>query len=116
MLNTIEQDARALYDGGWRSKDRGELVLQYELGENEADTLVRELERIEVSTKKRISIDNGSTFITPAEAIKNMSWDVIVNAMDDEVREKVHAELAPCTNTEFLNRYLELASEDLIVG
>ena len=116
MLNTIEQDARALYDGGWRSKDRGELMLQYELGEGEADALVREFEKIETSTKKRISIDNGNTFATPAKAVKNMDWDAIVNAMDDEVREKVHAELAPCTGTEFLNRYLELASEDLIVG
>ena len=116
MFNTIEQDARALYDGGWRSKDRGELILQYELGESEADVLVRELEKIEASTKKRISIDNGSTFITPAEAVKDMDWDVIVNAMDDEVREKVHTELAPCANTEFLNRYLELASENLIIG
>ena len=116
MLNTIEQDARVLYDGGWRAKNRGELILQYELGEGEADALVRELKKLEASTKKRISIDNGSTFITPAEAVKSMDWDAIVNAMDDEVREKVHAELAPCTNTEFLNRYLELASEDLIVG
>ena len=116
MLNTIEQDARALYDGGWRAKDHGELMLQYELGESEADVLVRELEKIEASTKKQISIDNGNTFITPAEVVKDMDWDTIVNAMDDEIREKVHAELAPCTNTEFLNRYLELASEDLIIG
>lgn len=28
--------------------------------------------------------------------------------MNDDIREAVHAELAPCTNEEFLERYLEL--------
>lgn len=28
--------------------------------------------------------------------------------MNDEIREKVHFELAPCTHEEFLKRYLEL--------
>jgi len=36
--------------------------------------------------------------------------------MDDTIREKVHLELAPCTNQEFLDRYMELATEDLIIG
>ena len=36
--------------------------------------------------------------------------------MDDAVREQVHAELAPCTPRAFLARYLELATEPLIVG
>lgn len=31
--------------------------------------------------------------------------------MDDERREKVHFELAPCTPEEFLNRYIELDPE-----
>lgn len=28
--------------------------------------------------------------------------------MDDEIREQVHYELAPCTNEEFIDRYCEL--------
>ena len=35
-------------------------------------------------------------------------YETIVTYMDDEIREQVHAELAPCTETEFLKRYLEL--------
>ena len=35
-------------------------------------------------------------------------WDAIASYMDDDIREKVHSELAPCTEIEFLNRYLEL--------
>ena len=38
-------------------------------------------------------------------------WDGIVGYMDDDIREKVHFELAPCTNLEFFHRYLELDPE-----
>lgn len=34
--------------------------------------------------------------------------DTIASYMDDEIRETVHFELAPCTPEEFLLRYLEL--------
>lgn len=36
------------------------------------------------------------------------SWDAIAELMDDEIREQVHAELAPCTEEEFFARYCEL--------
>lgn len=35
-------------------------------------------------------------------------WSEIVELMDDEIREMVAGELAPCTEREFLGRYLEL--------
>ena len=38
----------------------------------------------------------------------NTFWGAAVNLMDDDIREQVHRELAPCTNEEFLSRYLEL--------
>jgi hypothetical protein len=65
---------------------------------------------------KQISIDNGHSYVTPAEAIEAMSWDVIVNMMDDDTREAVHNEIAPCTEIEFLVRYLEIAPDDLVIG
>ena len=34
--------------------------------------------------------------------------DTIVTYMNDEIREDVHVELAPCTPEEFLRRYVEL--------
>lgn len=43
-------------------------------------------------------------------------WPVLVSAMDDAIREQVHGELAPCTERTFLARYLELATEPLVVG
>lgn len=39
--------------------------------------------------------------------------DTIATYMDDEIREQVHGELAPCEPEEFLERYLELDPEFL---
>ena len=36
----------------------------------------------------------------------NKNWDAIV--MDDDIREKIHFEMAPCTEEAFLQRYLQL--------
>lgn len=35
-------------------------------------------------------------------------WDGVAGLMDDDTREKVHCEMAPCSNLDFLRRYLEL--------
>lgn len=45
-------------------------------------------------------------------------WAAIASYMDDDTREAVHAELAPCTKLEFLTRYVELDPdfEDLLKG
>lgn len=37
--------------------------------------------------------------------------DAIVVLMDDEIRERIHRELAPCTPEAFLKRYCELVPE-----
>ena len=67
----------------------------------------------------QISLDNGNTYISGAEAwpiIKERGlWDTVVAMMDDDIREQVNAELAPCSEQEFLERYLELAT-DLVIG
>ncbi len=43
-------------------------------------------------------------------------WDAIVQRMDDDTREAVSDDLAPCTECEFLAEYLRRAPEDLILG
>ena len=66
---------------------------------------------------RRISIDNGATFIEPEEALDRMPYAQIENFMDEEVVAEILREpLAPCTQIKFLKRYLELAKADLIVG
>ncbi|MCY1003921.1 hypothetical protein OWM54_42935 [Myxococcus sp. MISCRS1] len=66
----------------------------------------------------QVSLDNGNTF-HDADAVASelaTCWDALVEMMDDDVRERVHGELAPCTNVEFLARYLELAKSNLVLG
>lgn len=43
------------------------------------------------------------------EPVQN--WESIVSLMDDDLREQVHAELAPCTDVEFYERYCQLHEE-----
>ena len=74
------------------------------------------LEQLEIIQPKRISIDNGAHWVEPAQAVESMDWDVIVSMMEDEAREQVSAELAPCGNVEFLERYLYVAKNNLIIG
>lgn len=50
------------------------------------------------------------------EIIERHLWPVVEQLMDDDTREQVHRELAPCTELEFLARYLEIADDDLIIG
>lgn len=69
---------------------------------------------------KEISLDNGIRFMSAEEAMPEIFernlWDVVVSMMDDDTRERVHFELAPCSELEFLRRYLEVAREDLVIG
>jgi len=36
-----------------------------------------------------------------------VDFDAAVTLMDDEIREEVHQELAPCTNQEFIDAYVQ---------
>ena len=65
---------------------------------------------------KRISIDNGRTFVTPGGALEQFDLDTIACYMDDEDRERTHLEIAPCTDLEFLTHYLKIAKNDIIIG
>lgn len=45
--------------------------------------------------------------VSPIIEITEAGYEAFVNAMDDDLREELHAELAPCSNEEFLERYKE---------
>lgn len=67
-----------------------------------------------------ISLDNGNTWLTAEEAISEIQerrlWDAIVEMMDDDIRERVHNKLAPCSEVKFLEEYLKEAKTPLIIG
>lgn len=41
----------------------------------------------------------------------NIDFDVTVMLMDDEIREELHLELAPCTDQEFYDAYVDRHEE-----
>ena len=49
--------------------------------------------------------------MTAKEIIENGLYDAAVNLMDDEIREAIHAEMAPCTEEEFLEEYMKRHEE-----
>ena len=36
-----------------------------------------------------------------------MDFETLVELMDNEIREKIHNEIAPCTEQEFIERYMK---------
>ncbi len=49
--------------------------------------------------------------MTAQEIIDNGCYDAAVALMDDEIREAIHADLAPCTEIEFLTEYMKRHEE-----
>lgn len=45
------------------------------------------------------------------EIIINGFYEAAVNLMDDEIREELHRELAPCSDLEFLEEYMKRHKE-----
>ena len=64
----------------------------------------------------RISIDNGFSYCTAREALAAYPMRLIASYMDDDTREDVHGDLAPCTDLEFLREYLRRAPWNLVIG
>jgi hypothetical protein len=44
--------------------------------------------------------------MTAQEIIEKGLYDASVQLMDDDIREEIHRELAPCTDLEFLEAYM----------
>jgi hypothetical protein len=69
---------------------------------------------------KSISLDNGINYYSGGQerAVADViieNWEAIVNFMDDDARERSHAQFEGGDELDFLNLYLSLASEDLIL-
>lgn len=67
-----------------------------------------------------ISLDNGNAYMSAEEAMPIIEeqglWDAVVEAMNDNTREAVNSEIAPCSNLQLLSRYLEVSPYDLVIG
>lgn len=75
---------------------------------------------------KKINLSNGSSsHWFSADESENaiifakengISFDSIACVMDDDLRDSIHFDLAPCSEAEFLAEYLRRSDADLIVG
>lgn len=49
--------------------------------------------------------------MTAEEIIKAGLYDAAVQLMDDDIREAVHRDIAPCSDLEFLTEYIKRPAE-----
>lgn len=56
-------------------------------------------------------IDPLANYDDICHVIDNTSWQNVASYMDDDIRERVHSELAPCTEEKFLQRYCALHAQ-----
>lgn len=94
----IAYDAMDLYEEGWRASDREELKKEYDLTDWEADVMAEALEKL---ADKYVQDEDGRT----------VDYDAAVELMDDDLREQLHMEMAPCTNQEFYDAYVKAHAE-----
>ncbi len=135
MNRTIEELALDICKAReWNPEDVSELVAAAGLGEEWAnadgdvfeDVIAKAADALGVRIfPAQVSIDNGEHWYTVYDMDDIMYeiedrhlWQALVNAMDDDTRETVHALLAPCEDAEFLEEYLYRAPVgcDLCIG
>ena len=90
----ITYAAKDLFAGGWRSSDREEFKKEYDLTDWETDVMAEELEKL---ADQYVEDENGHM----------IDYDAAVEMMDDDLREQLHQEMAPCTNQEFFDAYVK---------
>jgi len=56
----------------------------------------------------KTAIDQYDSYARDSSVDVSGYYRACVQLMDDQLREQVHSELAPCTEREFLERYSEL--------
>lgn len=60
--------------------------------------------------ERKVTMTNNDIKVTN-EYGEEINYDVAVDFMEDELREKLHMELAPCTEQEFFNAYAKAYEE-----
>lgn len=59
-----------------------------------------------VSSRTIMERTDGEVEKRVERLLGNTEWETLTHHMDDELREKLHVELAPCSNEEFLRAYV----------
>lgn len=94
----IAYDAHDLFAGGWRAADREDFKKEYDLTDWEADVMAEELEKL---ASQYVEDEDGHL----------VDYDAAVEMMDDDLREELHREMAPCSNQAFFDAYVKAHAE-----
>ena len=81
-----------------------------------ATETIETVETVETVVSAKISVDNGNSFVTAAEAIEAVGFDVIRGFMNDWKVGMLVVNETPDTDVELLELYLKFEEEDLIIG
>lgn len=81
--------------------------MHYEDAEGKYEVTGFKNDMAEVECIQEGNINEGKRFLVDPDEVlyEYFGWDNIVNWMDDEIREELHNEIAPCTDMEFLKEY-----------
>ena len=96
LQNSTDADIIAFLSGKTRQQVIKTAIRYYIAHEDEVNKWVAEM------------AGKDSTMKVYGRPLTQKDLDIMATYMDDEIREAVHAELAPCKPEEFLRRYLEL--------
>lgn len=72
------------------------------------DDIIKTVKRYILTRTKKQTEEEDTIMTKQFVLITQNLLDDIATYMDDEIREQVHIELAPCTPEQFLRRYVEL--------
>lgn len=106
---TVDQ-LEQLVDALEQAQQRGELDLETDEGVDHLRYLVEYYQ----DTPHTLSGNNGWDKYTIEEMLEEYKFETIVNYMDPWPLERIHADIAPCGNDEFLAEYLRYSG--LIIG
>ena len=97
----INTTAASLLDGGWLPKDRDLIQEEYGFDDDEIEAIVKEMKLF--IQDEQFDPDREKA----RDIIRAGHYNAAVELMDDELREQIHDELAPCSDVDFLTRYLK---------
>lgn len=63
-----------------------------------------------------ISVDGGTTWVSPVEALSFVHLGSMLESMDSDTIEAIKRDVAPRSELEFLTAYLQKAPADLVIG
>ena len=73
----------------------------------EQETAEEEMPSADAESTAEAAANSCDLLVATDGKTYNRMWDTVASYMDDDIREELHVELCPCSNEEFLARYLE---------